>query len=219
MSSAKLSCILCFSHVGGQLYVWRFRLTNLASNRFTVRNDSTTEQSLDPVGRLVREALAQYESALIAYACSILGDEARARDVVQDTFLKLYLADPDRVRENLKAWLYAVCRNRAFDILRKENRMVYSDNGQPMDWIDALQSVPEEGNDDEEVLKHIWDVMGQLPQNQNEVIRLKFQHGLSYKEIATSTGLSVTNVGFLLHTGIKHLRKLLKSIPADRPRK
>ena len=184
-----------------------------------MRDASTKEQPLDPVGRLVREALTQYESALIAYACGILGDEARARDVVQDTFLKLYLADPDRVRENLKAWLYAVCRNRAFDVLRKENRMVYSDDGQPMDWIDALQSEPEEGNDDEEVLKHIWDVMGQLPQNQNEVIRLKFQHGLSYKEIAGTTGLSVTNVGFLLHTAIKTLRKLLKPGAAGRPKK
>lgn len=176
-------------------------------------------QPFDPVGRLVGEALAQYESALIAYACSILGDEARARDVVQDTFLKLYLADPNRVRENRKAWLYAVCRNRAFDVLRKENRMVYSDDGQPMDWFEALQSGPEEGSDDEEVLNQIWDVMGQLPHNQSEVIRLKFQHGLSYKEIASATGLSVTNVGFLLHTGIKHLRKLLKSIPTGRPLK
>lgn len=95
--------------------------------------------------------------------------------------------------------------------------MVYSDDGQPMEWIDALQSEPEEGGEDEESLKHIWEIIGQLPQNQIEVIRLKFQHDLSYKEIASTTGLSVTNVGFLLHTGIKRLRKLLKSIPASRP--
>ncbi len=184
-----------------------------------MRNASTPPQPFDPVGRLVREALAQYESALIAYACSILGDESRARDVVQDTFLKLYLADPDRVRENLKAWLYAVCRNRAFDVLRKENRMVFSDDGQPMGWLEELQSEPDESSDDDESLEQIWSVMEQLPKNQSEVIRLKFQHELSYKEIASTTGLTVTNVGFLLHTGIKRLRKLLKSIPALRPKK
>ncbi len=181
-----------------------------------MRDTSPTPQPLDPVGRLVREALAQYESALIAYACSILSDESRARDVVQDTFLKLYLADPERVQENLKAWLYAVCRNRAFDVLRKENRMVFSGDGQPMDWLDELQTEPEEDIDDDETIKHIWGVMEQLPKNQSEVIRLKFQHGLSYKEIASTTGLSVTNVGFLLHTAIKRLRKLLNSIPASR---
>jgi RNA polymerase sigma-70 factor (ECF subfamily) len=41
------------------------------------------------------------------------------------------------------------------------------------------------------------------------VIRLKFQHGLSYKQIAQVTTLSVSNVGFLIHTGLKILRAKL----------
>lgn len=49
-----------------------------------------------------------------------------------------------------------------------------------------------------------------LTANQQEVIRLKFQHGLSYKEIAQVTALSVTNVGFLMHTGLKILRSRLQ---------
>ena len=48
-----------------------------------------------------------------------------------------------------------------------------------------------------------------LPPNQQEVIRLKFQHGLKYKEIAAVTGLSVSNVGFLIHTAIKQMRGTL----------
>jgi RNA polymerase sigma-70 factor (ECF subfamily) len=48
-----------------------------------------------------------------------------------------------------------------------------------------------------------------LPENQREVIRLKFQSDLSYKEIAEITNLSVSNVGFLLHTGIKRLRFMM----------
>ena len=48
-----------------------------------------------------------------------------------------------------------------------------------------------------------------LPPNQQEVIRLKFQHGLSYKEISAVTGLSVSNVGYLLHVAIKRLRELM----------
>jgi RNA polymerase sigma-70 factor (ECF subfamily) len=45
-----------------------------------------------------------------------------------------------------------------------------------------------------------------LPANQQEVVRLKFQNSLSYKEISAITGLSVTNVGYLLHTAIQTLR-------------
>jgi RNA polymerase sigma-70 factor (ECF subfamily) len=41
------------------------------------------------------------------------------------------------------------------------------------------------------------------------VIRLKFQHGMSYKQISQITHLTVTNVGFLIHTGLKTLRRQL----------
>jgi len=49
-----------------------------------------------------------------------------------------------------------------------------------------------------------------LPENQREVIRLKFQEGLSYREIAAVTGLSVSNVGFLIHRGVSTLREKMK---------
>ena len=159
---------------------------------------------------LVRQALDLYESSLIAYATSILGgDEERARDVVQDTLLKLYLADPQRVSENLKAWLYAVCRNRALDVLRKEHRLVLSDDDDHLEWLDDLQPEPAYDAGRDEMLEQIWLAAEQLPPNQREVVRLKFQHDHSYKDISTITGLSVTNVGFLLHTAVKRLRKLV----------
>ena len=49
--------------------------------------------------------------------------------------------------------------------------------------------------------------LAQLPARQAEVIRLKFQHQLSYREIAAVTALSETNVGYLIHTGIQTLRQ------------
>ena len=50
-------------------------------------------------------------------------------------------------------------------------------------------------------------LIGRLPHNQQEVVRLKFQNGFSYKEIARITELSVTNVGFLIHTAVTRLRR------------
>ena len=52
----------------------------------------------------------------------------------------------------------------------------------------------------------VLEFVDRLTQNQREVVRLKFQHGLSYKEIAAVTELSVSNVGYLIHTAIKRLR-------------
>ena len=55
----------------------------------------------------------------------------------------------------------------------------------------------------------VLGLLGTLPANQQEVIRLKFQHGLSYREISRVTKLTQSNVGFLIHTGLKALRQQL----------
>ena len=52
-------------------------------------------------------------------------------------------------------------------------------------------------------------LLSSLSENQQEVIRLRFQGGLSYREISAITDLSVSNVGFLIHTGIKTIREKL----------
>ena len=57
------------------------------------------------------------------------------------------------------------------------------------------------------------DLLEQLPGNQQEVIRLKFQNGLSYREISGITGLSVSNVGVLIHYGLKAIRQKVCRAP------
>jgi RNA polymerase sigma-70 factor (ECF subfamily) len=64
-----------------------------------------------------------------------------------------------------------------------------------------------------ECLSRVESMLVDLPENQREVIRLKFQTGMSYREISAVTGLSVSNVGFLLHAAINTLRRKLKADP------
>jgi len=56
-----------------------------------------------------------------------------------------------------------------------------------------------------EVASEALGLLAGLPKNQQEVVRLKFQNGLSYQEISKITNLSVSNVGVLIHTAIKTL--------------
>jgi RNA polymerase sigma-70 factor (ECF subfamily) len=67
--------------------------------------------------------------------------------------------------------------------------------------------------DRKERLSSVEGLLTNLPENQREVIRLKFQSGLSYQEISEVTGHSISNVGFLLHTAIKTLRKQVRKDP------
>ena len=171
-------------------------------------NESQTTEIESPAD-LVERALKEYEGALIGYAASILHDVERARDVVQDTFVKLYQQEPGKVATPaLKSWLYTVCRNRSFDILRKEKRMSVVEN-ETMERLEVADDDPAEAAQREESHSEVMRFLERLPPNQKEVIRLKFQGEMSYKEISEVTSLSVSNVGFLMHTGLKRLRQLL----------
>ena len=162
-----------------------------------------------PQSEFIKRTLDQYESSLIRYALRLTGNLDQARDVVQDTFLKLCRQPPDSFQGNLAPWLFTVCRNGAFDLQRKERRMttVAELNEQPS----TLQQSPDATVIARDSADKVFRMLDQLPNDQQEVVRLKFQNEMTYQEIADVTGLSVTNVGFLLHTAIKRLRELLQS--------
>ena len=70
--------------------------------------------------------------------------------------------------------------------------------------------------DQKQTVSEILQIVETLPKNQREVIYLKFQSDLSYKEISSITNLSVSNVGFLIHTAVRAIRKQMLSEPVRR---
>ena len=162
----------------------------------------------------IQAVLREHEGALVRYAAQFTGDLDRARDVVQDTFLRLCEEDHTQLDGHLPQWLFTVCRNRALDIQRKEQRMKPLNDEElamrPGGGVSPA-ALAEQNESSSRVLRLIKD----LPSNQREVVRLKFQNGLSYKEIAGVTNLSVSNVGFLIHTALKSLRRRMMEIEGD----
>src|SRR4029453_12254413 len=74
--------------------------------------------------------LDRYERPLVRYAWSILGDLEAARDVVQETFIRLCrselgVASGEGVCRHTEAWLFTVTRNLSIDHQRKLSRIVY----------------------------------------------------------------------------------------------
>ena len=154
--------------------------------------------------------LLKYEGPLLKYAHRLMNCPDRARDVVQETFLRL-CREPGIAREpHIAEWLFTVCRNYALDLKRKDRRM----NPAASAALGNTQS-PAQSPDDEvertETANRVLSLVKALPDNQQAVLMLKFQAALSYKEIAGVTGLSVTNVGYLIHQGLSTLRRRLKN--------
>jgi len=158
----------------------------------------------------VRAAVRHFEAPLMLYALRLLKHPEEAQDVVQETFLRLCAQNPTKLEGRLSVWLFSVCRNLCMDVRRKRARTAaayqeLSNRGVPM----AMGLAPDQLAEQDDSLSHALSVLEKLSPNQQEVIRLKFQHGLSYREIAAVTRLSVTNVGFLIHTGVKKIREQL----------
>ncbi|HEV3004178.1 MAG TPA: sigma-70 family RNA polymerase sigma factor [Pirellulales bacterium] len=160
----------------------------------------------DSADEWLRSIVATYEGPLVRYAARITGDVERARDVVQDTFLRLCRQDRAKLDGRLAEWLYTVCRRRALDVERKEHRMRTS-LSEPIESCQAREPGHAETLESRDEHAEALRVLGTLPANQQEVVRLKFQSGLAYREIAAITGLSVSNVGYLLHVALKRIRE------------
>ena len=156
-------------------------------------------------GSWVREAVAHFERPLAIYATRLVGDAETARDVVQDTFMRLCGQDRASVGDHLAEWLFTVCRNRALDVLRKEHRMTRLSDEQVNRCLSPAPG-PLEAAERHDLAARVLSLLESLPPNQREVLRLKFQNGFSYQEISRISGHSVSNVGYLIHAGIKTLR-------------
>jgi len=163
--------------------------------------------------QFVRAAVRQFERPLTSYAAHLVGDLDRARDIVQEAFLRLCGEERARVEPHLPEWLYTVCRNLAIDARRKDRRVRLLED-EPIRAGAAGGDDPADAAERADEFDRVMSVLSTLSQNQQEVIRLKFQHGLSYKQISDVTKLTVTNVGFLIHTAMKNLKGRLHAEPA-----
>lgn len=160
-----------------------------------------------PHGWLVA-ALARFERPLVRYALSLCGDLEQARDAVQETFVKLSRQGrpaPDDL-EKLAPWLFTVCRHRVIDLHRKARRYVAMD-AEAFSRQPCQHPQPDCSLQGRETASRLRSLIEELPEKQRQVIRLKFEAGLSYREIAAATGLSCGNIGWLIHQAVQSLRQ------------
>jgi RNA polymerase sigma-70 factor (ECF subfamily) len=155
--------------------------------------------------------LERYEQPLLRYVARYQprGAQDLAQDLVQEVFLRLVRETP-RLNgvENLSAWLYRVARNIAIDAARKEERM---ERRNQLAASPEVLEPPESAVEKDEVAQIVAAKLMGLPPQQRDVLILKIQEQKSYREISAITGLTPSNVGYLIHRGLKSLAGELRT--------
>jgi len=127
-----------------------------------------------------------YSDNVFRFILKNIKDSERARDIVQDSYEKLW-RNADNVNfEKVKSYLFTTAYHTMIDILRKDNRQSYLE-----DYRMTEDSHDEQYSDLAEILN---EAVKQLPEIQRSVVLLRDYEGYSYKEIGDITSLSEAQV-------------------------
>ena len=168
---------------------------------------SDSHQTGDEHRMWLQATFERLERPLIAYAIRLLGGDVEvARDCVQESFLRLCRESRSHVEGHVDAWLFKTCRNRAMDHHRQEARMIIDSDSSALAMAQASTAEPGGYLSQREEQARLHDQIARLPTREQEVLSLRLGQGLSYKQIAEITDLSVSHVGVILHEAVTKLR-------------
>lgn len=148
--------------------------------------------------------MTKYKTQLMRMAYMYLGDLSLAEEAVQDTFLKAY-AHMERFRgeANEATWLTRIAINTCKDMrrsawFRSRSKTV------------ALESVPEQGREDQHADDAVLQAVMSLSDREKQVILLRYYQGMTVPALAQTLGISVACANSRLNRAKEYLRSMLK---------
>jgi len=153
--------------------------------------------------RMLEQLFRDEESALLRFAYGIVRRREVAEELVQDGFVQLFRYGGEV--ENPRAWVYRAVRNLALNYLRKHKRESLWDAVEDSGAAGSAEGQPDEEVERIERVALVRRCLAGLPEAERTLLKMKFEDGFSYKEIAGKLELSVGNVGYKLHHAIKRL--------------
>jgi RNA polymerase sigma-70 factor (ECF subfamily) len=147
----------------------------------------------------------KYYNEAKLYVFSLCRDLSLAEDIVSESFYKAFVTI-DEEKDGFKYWLFKVCRNRYFDILRKNKRLTELNEDIAAANEDLVSDVIKN-----EEYKALYHAVSLLKDNYREVVQLYYFDGLSAGEIASITEQSVENVKVQMFRARNKLKEILEA--------
>jgi RNA polymerase sigma factor (sigma-70 family) len=160
--------------------------------------------------------IRRHKDKIYTYIYLIIKDEHLAEDVFQDTFIKV-IATLKRGKYNEEGkflpWVMRIAHNLVIDHFRKKNKIPIADGGEDFDIMSTVR-VTDPNVEDILVTEQIHDdlrrLVDLLPDEQKEVVRLRHYCGLSFKDIAEQTNVSINTALGRMRYALINLRKLME---------
>lgn len=150
-----------------------------------------------------RDAFAQIyrelKQPVFTIAWRIVQSKETAEDITQEVFVKLFLSPPDPSVKNPRAWVFQMARNRSIDVLRKQK-------------CTGMEELPPAAADPLDSAMLQWDIeaaIAALPPTEREILSLRLNGGLTFREISRIVGSSVPSVYRSCRKALNALRERL----------
>jgi RNA polymerase sigma-70 factor (ECF subfamily) len=150
------------------------------------------------------QSVDNYSDNIYRFILKNIRDEDKAKDIVQDTYLKFWEKKDKVDSAKIKSYLFTTAYHTLIDVVRKEKKKASINEVKEESY-----STYSEYSDLQEILH---EAIEQLPEVQKSVILLRDYEGYAYNEIAEIVGISETQVKVYIFRGRKFLKNYLGSI-------
>ena len=165
----------------------------------------------------ISELIERHSQRVRSYIGMMVRDNDIADDIFQETFIKaVRVIDEGRYTDSGKflSWVLRIAHNRVLDHFRREKASRQLNEAEAgYDMIGTMR-IAEPNTEDElvqgEIEQTVRNLVDLLPEEQQEVVRLRYYSKLSFAEIADETGVSINTALGRMRYALINMRKMIK---------
>ncbi|MBQ8272293.1 MAG: sigma-70 family RNA polymerase sigma factor [Tidjanibacter sp.] len=165
----------------------------------------------------ISQLIERHRVRVYDYIRMMVKDAELADDIFQETFIKVVrVIDSGRYKESGKflSWVMRIAHNQVIDHFRSEKHNPSVNESSAGYDILATQRLTEGSIEDrmvgEQIEADLRNLVAELPEEQQEVVRLRYYGGLSFKEIAEQTEVGINTALGRMRYALINLRKMIK---------
>ena len=165
----------------------------------------------------ISQLIERHSRRVRSYIRMMVKDQDLAEDIFQETFIKaVRVIDEGRYCDNGKflSWVLRIAHNQVIDYFRNQRQnksLTESDAGyNVLGTLQFADRTIEDALVSEQIERDIRSLIELLPEEQREVVRMRYCAGLSFKDIAEQTGVSINTALGRMRYALINLRKMIK---------